>query len=90
MAQVSGTFPQLTEPHMTRRVSLSPAKARTILHDGAVRGHPLTPKQQRFFGAMATAKKKPTVRGQAPPTRVPGGLATHRAMSRALTRRRSA
>ena len=37
---------------------LSPKKARTILHDKEVRGHPLTDKQRRFFGAMSNKKKQ--------------------------------
>lgn len=37
---------------------LSPKKARTILHDKSVRGHALTDKQRRFFGAMSNKKKQ--------------------------------
>lgn len=33
------------------------AKAKTILHHGEVGGHPLTPKQRRFFGARASGAK---------------------------------
>jgi hypothetical protein len=33
------------------------AKAREILHDGTVHGHPLTAKQRGFFGAIAGKKK---------------------------------
>ena len=36
-----------------RRVTLSPSKARKILRDGSVKGHPLTEKQKRFFGWVA-------------------------------------
>lgn len=32
---------------------VSKVKARKILGDGSVRGHKLTPKQKRFFGARA-------------------------------------
>ena len=32
---------------------LSSSKAKTILHDGSVRGHKLTPKQKRFMGFVA-------------------------------------
>lgn len=35
---------------------ISKAKAREILHDGTVHGKPITEKQRRFFGAMATRK----------------------------------
>lgn len=35
---------------------VSKAKAREILHDGTAQGHPLTPKQQRFFGWMGYGK----------------------------------
>lgn len=34
--------------------SLTAAKARKILHDKSVRGHPLTDRQRRFFGAVAS------------------------------------
>ncbi len=37
----------------SEHTDISPTKARTILHDGSVRGHPLTDKQRRFFGAMS-------------------------------------
>jgi hypothetical protein len=36
----------------------APAKARQILHDQEVRGHPLTRKQQGYFGAIAAMSKK--------------------------------
>jgi hypothetical protein len=45
---------------------VSPAKARTILHDKEVRGHPLTEKQRGFFGAIASGSPAPR---NAPPTR---------------------
>lgn len=32
---------------------LTAAKAKEILRDGTAQGHPLTPKQRRFFGAVA-------------------------------------
>lgn len=32
---------------------LTSQKAKTILEDGSVRGHPLSTKQKRFFGAIA-------------------------------------
>ncbi len=32
------------------------AKARKILHDKSVRGHPLTKKQRGFFGAIASGQ----------------------------------
>jgi hypothetical protein len=38
-----------------------PAKARTILRDGEVRGTPLTPAQRGMFGAAAgRGRKKPS------------------------------
>jgi hypothetical protein len=43
-----------------RKDAPSPTKARQILHDKEVRGHPLTPKQQGFFGAIAAKAKKGT------------------------------
>ena len=36
---------------------LAAAKAKKILEDKSVRGHPLTPKQKRFFGAIAGGSK---------------------------------
>jgi hypothetical protein len=32
----------------------SPAKARQMLHDRQAQGHPLTDRQRRFFGAVAS------------------------------------
>lgn len=32
---------------------ISSAKAKTILSDGSIRGHPLTKKQKGFFGLIA-------------------------------------
>jgi len=37
---------------------LTKAKASLILHEGEVRGHPLTKKQRGLFGARASGKKK--------------------------------
>jgi hypothetical protein len=37
---------------------ISPAKARQMLHDKEVRGHPLTPRQVRYFGYLASKGKK--------------------------------
>jgi len=37
----------------SERMDMSPQKARTILHDKSVRGHPLTPAQRGLFGAIA-------------------------------------
>jgi hypothetical protein len=45
---------------------VSKAKARTILHDKEVRGHPLTDRQRRFFGAVASGappKRRGKTRG---------------------------
>lgn len=36
---------------------LTSKKAKTILKDGSVRGHKLTGKQKRFFGAVAGGQK---------------------------------
>ena len=36
---------------------LTKGKAMKILHDGSVRGHELTEKQRKFFGAKAGEKK---------------------------------
>jgi hypothetical protein len=36
---------------------LTTAKAKEILHDGTVHGQALTPKQDRFFGAVAGGQK---------------------------------
>jgi hypothetical protein len=41
---------------------LTKAKAELILHEGQVRGHPLTKKQRGFFGARASGK--PVKRGK--------------------------
>lgn len=42
----------------TRNHELSAEKARKILHDGTVHGHPLTPRQRRFMGAVASRSKR--------------------------------
>jgi hypothetical protein len=36
---------------------LTTAKAKEILTDGTAQGHPLTSKQERFFGAVAGGEK---------------------------------
>lgn len=36
---------------------ISSAKAKKILKDGSVKGHELTARQKRFFGAMAGGSK---------------------------------
>jgi len=36
---------------------LTKKKAKKILEDGSVRGHPLTDKQKKFFGAVAGGEK---------------------------------
>lgn len=41
----------------SRSLDISPAKARKILHDGAVRGHKLTKRQRGMFGAKARQGK---------------------------------
>jgi hypothetical protein len=51
-----------------RGASVSPSKAKTILRDDEIRGHPLTEKQKGFFGARAGgAPEKPAPRN--PPCR---------------------
>lgn len=41
---------------MADKKGLTPSKARTILRDKEVRGHPLTKKQRGFFGARASGQ----------------------------------
>ena len=36
---------------------LTAGKARLMLHEGTVRGHPITDKQRKFFGAVASGSK---------------------------------
>lgn len=43
---------------------LSKAKAKTILEDKEVRGHPLTAKQKRFFGFIAGGGKPTRLKGK--------------------------
>lgn len=55
-------------PQSKKKGTVSAAKAKTILKDGSVRGHPLTPSQKRFFGARAggaPVKSKSRKRGKA-------------------------
>jgi hypothetical protein len=48
----------MPKPPSQRKDAPSPQKARTILADKEIRGHPLTPKQRGFFGAVAATAKK--------------------------------
>lgn len=41
------------EKKPSSHADISPEKAKKILEDGSVRGHPLTDKQKGFFGAIA-------------------------------------
>lgn len=43
---------------MSRRKGPSREKAREILHDGTVHGHPLTKKQRGLMGAIASGKAR--------------------------------
>ena len=36
---------------------LTAGKARLMLHEGQVRGHPITDQQRKFFGAVASGQK---------------------------------
>ncbi len=38
-------------------IKMSPEKAKKILHDGTIRGHPITPAQRGLFGSIAGRKK---------------------------------
>lgn len=42
--------------HWHRHPNISPQKARFILHEGKIRGHPLTGRQQRLFGFLSSRK----------------------------------
>lgn len=42
---------------LPRPKGLTEAKAKKILHDKEVKGHPLTDKQRRFFGAKSRRAK---------------------------------
>lgn len=48
--------------------TVSPEKAKQILHDGTIRGHKITNKQRKFFGAKSNAKAN-------------GGFTIHNAMT---------
>jgi hypothetical protein len=41
----------------SKKANISSTKAKTILSDGEVRGHPLTEKQRGLFGAIAGKAK---------------------------------
>lgn len=57
MAQTRGVHPELSDNRRKRiRHQLTPQKARQILHDKEIRGHPLTERQRRFFGAVASGQ----------------------------------
>jgi hypothetical protein len=40
----------------SKHMNMSSEKAKTILRDGSIRGHPLTPKQKGLFGSIAGGK----------------------------------
>jgi hypothetical protein len=42
---------------MTKAKKLTSGKAKKILSDGTVRGHKLSAKQKKFFGAIAGGQK---------------------------------
>jgi hypothetical protein len=42
---------------MAKGKKLTSKKAKKILRDGSVRGHKLSPKQKKFFGAVAGGQK---------------------------------
>lgn len=50
--------PKASNELSSKHMDMSPEKARTILHDGSVRGHPLSPKQRGLFGSIASKGKK--------------------------------
>ena len=51
---------------MARRKGLpSREKAKKVLHDKEVRGHPLTAKQRGLFGILASGKAPTKLSGQA-------------------------
>ena len=50
----------------SRGSSVAPAKAKQILRDDEVRGHPLTEKQKGFFGARAGGAPMPPAGPPAP------------------------
>jgi hypothetical protein len=58
-------------PYMKRGrgSAVAPAKARQILKDDEVRGHPLTPKQKGFFGARAGGAPEMPAAPRNPPGR---------------------
>lgn len=45
-------------PIVYKKGGVTPNKAREILHDGSVNGHPLTEAQRRFFGAKSKGNTK--------------------------------
>lgn len=49
--------PKASNELPSKHMDMSPEKARTILHDKEIRGHPLTEKQRGLFGAIAGKKK---------------------------------
>lgn len=48
--------PKASNELPSKHMDMSPEKARTILHDKEVRGHPLSEKQRRLFGSIAGKK----------------------------------
>ncbi len=50
--------PKASNELPSEHMDMSPEKARTILHDKSIRGHPLTPKQRGLFGSIAGKGKE--------------------------------
>lgn len=50
--------PKASNELPSKHMDMSPEKARTILHDKSIRGHPLTEKQRGLFGSIASKGKK--------------------------------
>lgn len=53
---IGGQRDQPGNPHAQGELSAS--KAKKILKDGTVRGHPITPKQRGYFGLVASGKAR--------------------------------
>jgi hypothetical protein len=46
--------PEASHELPSKHMDMTPEKAKTILHDKSIRGHPLSAKQRGLFGAIAS------------------------------------
>lgn len=53
------------EGRRKRGAPVSQSKAKMMMHEGVIKGHPMTEKQRGMFGAIAGGKRRKRKRGKA-------------------------